>query len=72
MKKMDQSKQQPTQANLDDTDAVRGSGRSSETVRNAESTGEKRRDEGRSDRSRAAQEDLILHDDDEAELELPR
>jgi hypothetical protein len=72
MKKMDQSKQQPTQASREETGAVRGSGRSSDTVRNAESTGEKSRGEGRADRSRPAQDDLILHDDDEAELELPR
>ena len=59
---------QPPQASRDDTRAGRGSYRSSDTVRNAESTGDK----GRSERSRPAQDDLILHDDDEAELDLPR
>ena len=68
MKKMEQPTEQPTQSSREDSGAVRGSGRSSDTVRNAESTGER----SRSDRSRSAQDDLILHDDDEAELDLPR
>jgi hypothetical protein len=72
MKKTDQPTQQPTQSSREDSGAVRRSGGSSDMVRNAESTGEKGRDEGRSDRSRPAQDDLILHDDDEAELDLPR
>ena len=79
MKNMDQPEQQPTQSSRDETGAMRGSGRSSDSkerrqgipvdrVRNAESTEER----SRSDRSRSPQDDLILHDDDEAELDLPR
>ena len=68
MKKMEQPPEQPTQSSREDSGAVRGSGRSSDTVRNTESPGER----SRSDRSRSAQDDLILHDDDEAELDLPR
>jgi hypothetical protein len=74
MKKTDQS-----QPSRDSSGAVRGSGRSSEreerrpgvpgdSVRNSESPSEK----NRSERTRPTQDDLILHDDDEAELELPR
>jgi hypothetical protein len=59
---------QPSQSSRDDSSAGRGSGPSSDTVRNAESTGER----SRSDRGRPVQDDLILHDDDEAELDLPR
>jgi hypothetical protein len=64
MKKMDQ----PTRTSRDESGAERGSGRSSDAVRNAEST----RDKGRPERTRPTQDDLILHDDDEAELDLPR
>ena len=74
MKKTDQS----TQPSRDGSGAVRGSGRSSDreqrrpgvadSVRNAEESSDK----NRSERTRPTQDDLILHDDDEAELELPR
>ena len=64
---------QPTR---DDTGALRGSGAAAERMRNAEPKrdAERKRNEHGSDssRQRSSQEDLILHDDDEAELELPR
>jgi hypothetical protein len=64
MKKTDQ----PSEPSRDSSGAVRGSGRSSERMRNAEESSEK----DRLERTRPAQDDLILHDDDEAELDLPR
>jgi hypothetical protein len=63
---------QPTR---DDTGALRGSGAAAEQMRNAESKRDSKRtsnERGDSSRQRPAQDDLILHDDDEAELDLPR
>jgi hypothetical protein len=63
-------------ATRDQSGAMRGSGVSSERMRNAEPRPDTSRSSG--DRagevssSRPASEDLILHDDDEAELDLPR
>ena len=56
---------------LDETtaDALKGSDRSRESLRNAEPTPSQRKS---FERERPARDDLILHDDDEAELELPR
>jgi hypothetical protein len=56
------------QANKDSSDALKGSGRSAESMRNAEP----KPSEEKFDREWPARDDLILHDDDEAELELPR
>ena len=65
------------QATRDETGALRGSGAASDRVRNAESKrdrdrGTTQRGTGEINRERSTQDDLILHDDDEAELELPR
>jgi hypothetical protein len=57
------------QSKRDSSDSLTGSGPSSDSMRNAEP----KPSDGRSvPRDRTAQDDLILHDDDEAELELPR
>jgi hypothetical protein len=56
------------QANRDSSDALKGSGRDAESMRNAEP----KTSEQKFGRERPAEDDLILHDDDEAELELPR
>lgn len=58
-------KNQPRQ----DSDALQGSDRNRESVRNAEPKPPERKS---LERERSARDDLILHDDDEAELELPR
>lgn len=59
----------------DDTEAFAEAGRIEEAARNAEpqSDGERQElDRAEQGRRRAAEEDLLLHDDDEAELDLPR
>jgi hypothetical protein len=63
------------QATRDETGALRGSGAAPERARNAEpGRDDERKRSERSDsrRQRSDQDDLILHDDDEAELDLPR
>ena len=64
------------QAARDKTGALRRSGASSERMRNAEPTPDESRSSGERpgdmNISRTASGDLILHDDDEAELDLPR
>jgi hypothetical protein len=57
------------QAHRDSSDALKGSDRTRESLRNAEPKPSERTS---FDRDRPARDDLILHDDDEAELELPR
>ena len=64
------------QSTRDKTGALTGSGRSSERMRNAEPKPNADRDKvdrgSDSSYGRSGQDDLILHDDDEAELDLPR
>jgi hypothetical protein len=64
------------QATRDETGALRGSGAASERARNAEPDRdwERKKSErsGENTRRRSGQDELILHDDDEAELDLPR
>jgi len=57
------------QPKRDNSDSLMGSGPSGESTRNAEPQPSERQNP---QRDRPAQDDLILHDDDEAELELPR
>jgi hypothetical protein len=64
---MNMNKDQQTKR--DNSDSLMGSGRSGDSMRNAEPKPSERQN---SQRDRPAQDDLILHDDDEAELELPR
>ena len=58
------------------TDAFIESGRVEEAARNAEpQSGRERRERERAEqvaRRQKAEEDILLHDDDEAELDLPR
>ena len=57
------------------TGSTKESGRTEEAMRNAESRSREERDRSRTDQtghSRADQDDILLHDDDEAELDLPR
>lgn len=57
------------QPNRDERRVPHEAGRGSESTRNAEPRWQ---DRETSERERKPQDDLILHDDDEAELELPR
>jgi hypothetical protein len=57
------------QSKREHSDSMSGSRPSGESTRNAEPKPSEREDV---QRQRPAQDDLILHDDDEAELELPR
>ena len=64
------------QATRDRTGALRGSGAPSDRMRNAEPTPDESRSSGERrgemNSRPPASSDLILHDDDEAELDLPR
>ena len=57
------------------TGSTQESGRVDEAMRNAEPRSREECDRSRTEqtgRSRADQDDILLHDDDEAELDLPR